>query len=356
MALILIIEDEYELRAGLASGLRIAGFDVIEAADGHSGYAAILDRRPDLVLCDISMPGLRGDRLLLRLRREHPEMARMPFLFLTALADRDSILAGQELGADDYLTKPVDLAILAGVIRQRLGQADRWRETYDDEIERQRAAMLAELSERSRMSFLSAADVLNRLAEAVILVDPAGRATFVNRAALHLLCGGDGLAIENGRLIVATGDGGRRLREALAAVGQAAPSEPSVHLNIDRPSGRRPYALRLCRLDAGLDLDGEPGPMVAVFLADPVARVRLPEIALCARYGFTPTEARIVADLALGHSVEAIADLHGISRYTIHHHLKSIFRKTETTRQPELVALVLSSSMVEGVPVTVAAG
>lgn len=350
MALILIIEDEYELRAGLAAGLRIAGFDVAEAGDGDSGYTAIIDRRPDLVLCDISMPGLRGDRLLLRLRRERPEMARMPFLFLTALADRDSILAGQELGADDYLTKPVDLAILAGLIRQRLGQADRWRETYDDEIERQRAALLSELSERSRMSFLSAADVLNRLAEAVILVNPSGRAIFVNRAALHLLCGDDGLALDQGRLVARLGDGGRRLREALAAVRDAGPSDPSVHLNIERPSGRRPYALRLCRLDTGPEIDGELGPMVAVFLADPVARARLSEISLCARYGLTPAEARIVADLALGHSVEAIGDLHGITRYTIHHHLKSIFRKTDTTRQPELVALVLSNSMVEASP------
>ncbi len=356
MALILIIEDEYELRAGLATGLRIAGFEVAEAPDGESGYAAILERRPDLVLCDISMPGLRGDRLLLRLRREHPELARMPFLFLTALADRDSILAGQELGADDYLTKPVDLAILAGLIRQRLDQASRWRETYDDEIERERAAMLAELSERSRLSFLSAADVLNRLAEAVVLIDPAGRATFVNRAALHLLCGDDGLALDQGRLVAHLGDGSRRLREALAKVREAGPSEPGVHLNIERPSGRRPYALRLCRLDTALDPDAGPGPLVAVFLADPVARVRLSEISLCARYGFTPAEARIVADLALGHSVEAIADLQGISRYTIHHHLKSVFRKTDTTRQPELVALVLSSSMVEAAPASAAAG
>ncbi|MGQ3030376.1 MAG: helix-turn-helix transcriptional regulator [Ferrovibrionaceae bacterium] len=96
--------------------------------------------------------------------------------------------------------------------------------------------------------------------------------------------------------------------------------------------------------------------MVAVFLADPVARVRLKEISLCARYGLTPTEARIVADLAFGHSVETIADLHRISRYTIHHHLKSIFRKTDTTRQPELVALVLSSSMAEAAPPAATAG
>ncbi|MFX9081398.1 hypothetical protein ABTN40_20195, partial [Acinetobacter baumannii] len=85
------------------------------------------------------------------------------------------------------------------------------------------------------LSFLSAADVLNRLSDAVILVDPAGRATFVNRAALHLLCGDDGLGLDQGRLVARQGDDARRLRDALAQVRAGGPSEPSVHLNVERP-------------------------------------------------------------------------------------------------------------------------
>lgn len=350
MAVILLIEDEADLRAVLAEGLGLAGFDVIEAADGEAGYSAILARQPDLVLCDISMPGLRGDHLLQRLRSDHPDLARLPFLFLTALADRDNILAGQRLGADDYITKPVDLELLEGRIHQRLAQVDRWAAGYLGEIERTRREFLVALSDRSRLSFLSAADVLNRLSEAVILFNGQDRAIFANRAALRLLAQADGLTLENGRFVAMTVEDTRRLHEAIAAVRRDGQGEVSRHLNLDRPSARRPYAVRVCRLEAGLAVDDDFGALAAVFLADPAARSRLSEVSLCDRYGLTQTEARILADLSLGHSVDQIAALNSISRNTIHHHLKGIFSKTGTARQSELVALVLSSSAVESVP------
>jgi DNA-binding response OmpR family regulator/DNA-binding CsgD family transcriptional regulator len=350
MARILLIEDEADLRAILAEGLGLAGFDVIEAGDGDAGYAAILVQPPDLVLCDISMPGLRGDHLLLRLRREHPGLGRLPFLFLTALADRDSVLAGQKLGADDYITKPVDLELLVGRIDQRLAQVQRWEAGYGDDVARTRQEFLLALSDRSRLSFLSAADVLNRLSDAVVLFNGQDRAIFANRMALRLLEQGDGLALADGRFVTMTAEDTRWLQEAIAAIRGNGSGEVSLHLNLDRPSGRRPYAVRVCRLEAGLAVDPDFGALAAVFLADPDTRARLSEASLSDRYGLTQTEARIVADIALGHSVDQIAALNAISRNTIHHHLKGIFSKTGTARQSELVALVLSCSAVEAVP------
>lgn len=346
MSLILIIEDELDLRMGLAAGLRRAGFDVAEAGDGDEGYVKLLDLRPDLVLCDINMPGMRGDALLNKLRREQPNLARMPFLFLTALADRENIILGRELGADDYLTKPIDLDILTAVVTQKLEQVVRWDESYSNEIEIERANFLVALSEQTRLSFLSAADVLNHLSEGVILFGNGGRIVFINRVARQILSEEDGLVLRNGMLTSVKQAESIRLRDFLAAI--LVPNTASyakisaLPFSLSRPSGRRPYAIRASRLEAGLDLEPDYAALVAMFVSDPETPYRLAPALLIALYGFTQTEASIVTNLAAGLSVNDIAEAQHISRNTVHHHLKSIFRKTDTRRQSELISLVLS--------------
>ncbi|PKU23785.1 response regulator [Telmatospirillum siberiense] len=342
MSLILVIEDEWELRSGLATGLRHAGFDVSEAEDGDTGYDAILSLRPDLVLCDIGLPGLRGDKVLERLRRERPDLSRLPFLFLTAFADRQSILAGHQLGADDYLVKPIDLELLVAVIAKRLEQVERWEISRRSDLERQRDQFLSALSERSQLSFLSAADVLHHLSDAVLLFNEARQVIFINRVARRLLAQEDGLSLRNGVLTGTRGEDSRRIQALLSAVLSPVDGVEPRPLVLPRPSGRRAYEARACRLDAGLDLGPDCAALAALFLSDPEFRCRPSEAALCALYGFTRTEARIVANLTLGLSVGEVAHAQRISRNTVHHHLKSIFVKTDTTRQSELVALVLS--------------
>jgi DNA-binding NarL/FixJ family response regulator len=347
MSLLLIIEDEFDLRAGLASGLRRAGFVIAEAGDGDDGYTKILELRPDLVICDINMPGMRGDALLNRLRHEQPTLARLPFLFLTALADRESIISGRELGADDYLTKPIDLDILIGVITQRLQQVMRWEDSYSGEIETKRENFLVTLSEQTRLSFLSAADVLNHLAEGVILFGSGGRVIFINRIARQILSVGDGLTLSNGKLTGARQADTTRIRVFLADIltpDTAKDGATNIPFTLQRPSGLRPYAIRACRLEAGLDLEPDYAALVAMFLSDPESR-RLPSPeSLIALYRFTQTEAMIVTNLAAGLSVGDIVQARHISRNTVHHHLKSIFRKTDTRRQSELISLVLSGA------------
>jgi DNA-binding NarL/FixJ family response regulator len=75
---------------------------------------------PDLVLSDISMPGMSGFEVLERLTALAPRFRHMPFVFLTALSDRDNELRGRQLGADDYVTKPIDFDVLATIITARL--------------------------------------------------------------------------------------------------------------------------------------------------------------------------------------------------------------------------------------------
>jgi DNA-binding response OmpR family regulator len=117
---ILCIEDDRETATLIAEELIERGYAVTLAHDGREGLAAILKIMPDLVLSDISMPIMSGFELLERLIALAPRFAKMPFVFLTALTDRDNELKGRQLGADDYVTKPIDFDVLATIIAARL--------------------------------------------------------------------------------------------------------------------------------------------------------------------------------------------------------------------------------------------
>ena len=117
---ILCIEDDRETAALIAEELVDRGYAVTLAHDGREGLAAILKNMPDLVLSDVSMPMMSGFDLLERLIALAPRFARMPFVFLTALTDRDNELKGRKLGADDYVSKPIDFEVLATIIAARL--------------------------------------------------------------------------------------------------------------------------------------------------------------------------------------------------------------------------------------------
>ena len=117
---VLCIEDDRETAALIAEELVERGFEVSVAHDGRTGLAAILKNMPDLVLSDISMPAMSGFELLERLTALEPRFAKMPFVFLTALTDRDNELKGRQLGADDYVTKPIDFDVLTTIVNARL--------------------------------------------------------------------------------------------------------------------------------------------------------------------------------------------------------------------------------------------
>lgn len=124
---ILCIEDDAETADLIAEELIERGFAVSIAHDGEQGFAAILRDAPDLVLCDVSMPVMTGFELLEKITSLAPRFADMPFVFLTAMAQREAELKGRRLGADDYVTKPVDFDILTSIVEARLARVARKR-------------------------------------------------------------------------------------------------------------------------------------------------------------------------------------------------------------------------------------
>jgi DNA-binding response OmpR family regulator len=131
---VLCIEDDRETATLIAEELSERGYDVEVAHDGREGFAAILRSRPDIVVSDISMPVMSGFELLERLTALAPRFRTMPFVFLTALTDRDNELKGRQLGADDYVTKPLDFDRLDAIIAARLAgvaRNDLWSKQVD---------------------------------------------------------------------------------------------------------------------------------------------------------------------------------------------------------------------------------
>jgi two-component system alkaline phosphatase synthesis response regulator PhoP len=146
MVKILVIEDEMEIRANLIDLLEAEGYDVIGADNGLTGILGAFEHSPDLVLCDVMMPELDGYEVLAALRQE-PETALIPFIFLTAMADKLDVRQGMNLGADDYLTKPFSRSELLSAIATRLEKQETLRH--------QSQAAQLELLEKVRLSFQS---------------------------------------------------------------------------------------------------------------------------------------------------------------------------------------------------------
>jgi DNA-binding response OmpR family regulator len=105
MKTVLLIEDEDNLREFIADSLELFDFKVLKAATAIQGIELAHSGAPDIILCDISLPGMDGYGVLKTLH-ESPQTIAIPFIFLTARSERDDIRKGMALGADDYITKP----------------------------------------------------------------------------------------------------------------------------------------------------------------------------------------------------------------------------------------------------------
>lgn len=127
---ILCVEDEPGLLRDIVEELREAGYEAIGASNGQQALKQLRDHKVQLVLCDISMPGVDGFGVMKRGRELGLVQADTPFVFLSAANNPRDIAMGKRLGADDYLVKPVDYDVLLATIDARLRQVRRMREAY----------------------------------------------------------------------------------------------------------------------------------------------------------------------------------------------------------------------------------
>ncbi len=120
--MILIVEDDASILRGLEDNLKFEGYEVLSATEGQEGLQLALEKAPDLVLLDIMLPGLSGYDICRKLKAEKPELS---IIMLTARGQEVDKVAGLDLGADDYVTKPFSVPELMARIRAVLRRYDK---------------------------------------------------------------------------------------------------------------------------------------------------------------------------------------------------------------------------------------
>lgn len=119
---ILFVDDEGQIRKLVQTFLERRGYRVTIATDGYEALLAIKREAPDLVITDVNMPNMNGLELCRRLRSEH-RTARVPIIMLSARKQADDVLTGYAQGADEYVPKPVEMALLAAKVEVLLRRA-----------------------------------------------------------------------------------------------------------------------------------------------------------------------------------------------------------------------------------------
>ena len=130
---ILLIEDNNDMRENTSEILQLANFNVFTATNGKEGVEVAQKEKPDLIICDIMMPVLDGYGVL-HLLSKNPDTENIPFIFLTAKAERSDLRKGMEMGADDYITKPFDDIELLNAIESRFKKAELMRKEFSKNI------------------------------------------------------------------------------------------------------------------------------------------------------------------------------------------------------------------------------
>jgi len=329
-SLILCVEDEPNLRADIVEELCAAGHDAIAASNGHEALACVRSTRPDMVLCDITMPGMDGLELLAHMRAPDKDLADIPVVFLTARDTREDLLEGKRSGAEDYLFKPVDFELMLASVDARLAHA------------RRRAARDAHEDNARGLDGLHGDQIklalLDRLSIGVLLVDPDGQIAFSNDQARALSARTGAFSLDD-RLRMASTNLTAQLRKIISSVAHAAARNDDIMRGMTVP----------CMTGAATELSlicvpVEPGTRqsgVAVFVSDPSHPVTCPSDALTCLFGLTPTEAQVTQALVGGRQRAEVARDLGISQTTVAFHLRNIFEKTGTNRQAELLGRVM---------------
>ena len=120
---ILIVDDEPDILQALSMRLEAAGYEVITAENGYKAINAVSTESPDLIICDIAMPGMDGHEVARKIRRS-PATAAIPIIFLTARTELEEMKIAFEQKVDRYITKPVDaelllMSIMALLLKER---------------------------------------------------------------------------------------------------------------------------------------------------------------------------------------------------------------------------------------------
>jgi DNA-binding CsgD family transcriptional regulator len=207
-----------------------------------------------------------------------------------------------------------------------------------------RAALLQGEMESARRQITMYTEHVNRYSHAIFLTDADARVVHASAGARKIAAARDGLRIVDGTLRVSAVTRETAFRRDVKELSKGGNLR---RLDVPRPSGQEPYRLLLMpATDCGTFPMGVALPAVSILAVDTANHGEPDEAPLRLLFPFTPAEARVAGKLALGRSPEEIASHLGISVETVRTHLKRALAKTRTTRQGELISLILRSTPV----------
>lgn len=186
---ILLIEDDNTLRSEISTILDLEGYEVVEADNGKAGVEAAMNSYPDLILCDVMMPVMDGNEVL-KLIRSHNATRLTSFIFITALAERENVRMGMDLGADDYLIKPFTRDEMLKTLRSRLLKADEVRMNAEIEMDSLREKIMNYVPHEMRTplhAIIGFSEIIIDEANHLDLPKLADLAKYINDAGLKLL-------------------------------------------------------------------------------------------------------------------------------------------------------------------------
>lgn len=336
--IVFCVEDETDLREVLVEEIADAGYRVMEASNGREALLVLNHTRPDLILCDIAMPQMGGYELLHHIREHRPDLADVPFIFLTAQDGSGQIVSGKHAGADDYLVKPVDFDLMLATIHARLRQVQRFREKLTIETS-------ISVQEKNVVNMKNA--VLKRISKTfdlissgIVLLNSHSKLLFMNSTAREIVAKSVCPAISN--MIFYKDDEEYWNHTAIRRAIQASQKEDDYidFLSLARNDGHRDLLLTICALAETEKQSNDP--VVALFFCHTGRNEPTPIKALEALFQLTPMESRVAWSFAQGMRAEEIAKAFNISMTTVAFHKRNIFQKTHTNRQADLIALLLT--------------
>ncbi|MBF5003122.1 response regulator [Diaphorobacter caeni] len=327
--IILCVEDEPSLLHDLCEELRAAGYEPVGVPDVERAQNLLSQLTPAMIVCDVNLPGKSGLEFMSELRTgEH--LSDVPFMLLTALADREHVLCGKRAGADDYLVKPVDYDMLLASIASRLAQVGRLQASHRTRLRQQSNELLLQWT-----------NVLDKISHCALVCDAALGVRFANRAAYSLCRDGDNslLSVDDMGQIALNGDIVRHpdVRQFLAGDGEA------VKIDISSRTGApRNWQVSMLALGERSAVTPVRDESFVVFLSDLSQRHLHNRAALARRFSLTPTEMQVASLLIDGLTKQEMCEQLNVSAATTAYHLRNLFSKTDTKRQAELVAMLMS--------------
>ncbi|MDH3637029.1 MAG: response regulator transcription factor [Gammaproteobacteria bacterium] len=315
-ARLLLVDDDPVVLHTLLHGLRAAGYDVVATADPHHALLEYTRRPPDLAVLDIGLPGLSGTQLAVAMLQH----LYRPILILSGHSEAEHVRAAVRTGVMGYLVKPVAAEHLIPSIETararfadlRLGMAKRWH------IDAEGTPPLSGL--------------LDQLAFGLMVIDRQHSIVVQNRTARRLLDLRTVLSNRNGKLVAVAEGRASRLHAALeCALGKTGAPQTAV---LPLPSHHAEVTYQLLISPSTESADPEYATAIIV---DPYQPTPAPAHILKALYGLTTKESRLAQALLNGDTLDGFCTTRFVSPNTARTQLKSIYQKTGTNRQVDLV-------------------